>query len=77
MDTQQIPAIAERISNSIRSSCSLLQLETTERLLNLFCAQQTTHPELNEKLRAEFSRKAESIHYFEWKRFKEFEADAA
>ncbi|MCU0433775.1 MAG: hypothetical protein MUC87_10010 [Bacteroidia bacterium] len=77
MDTPQIPAIAERISNSIRSSITLLQLETTERLLALFCAQQTAYPELNEKLRAEFARKAENLHYFEWKRFRELGADAA
>lgn len=77
MDTLQISAIAERICNSIRSSQSLLQLETTERLLDLFCKQQVSFPELNEKLRAEFSRKAQTIHYYEWKRFKEFGSDAA
>jgi hypothetical protein len=77
MDTSQIPAIAERISNSIRSSITLLQLETTERLLALFCAKQTAHPELNEKLRNEFAQKASLLHYYEWKRFREFGADAA
>lgn len=77
MDKQQIPAIANRISNCIHSSINLLQLETTERLLTLFCAQQITYPEMNERLRAEFSRKADALHYYDWKRFREWGAEAA
>jgi hypothetical protein len=76
MDNQQINGIFERISNSIQSSESLLQLETSERLMELF-RQQHTYPELHEKLSSIFINKAEALHYFEWKRFRDGDLEAA
>jgi hypothetical protein len=76
MENQQIHCIFERVSNSIQSSKSLLQLETSERLLELF-RQQHSYPELNEKLSSIFFNKAEALHYFEWKRFRDGDLEAA
>ncbi len=76
MKPTQVNGIFERISSSILSSESLLQLETSERLLELF-RQQHTSPELNEKLNSIFINKAEALHYFEWKRFRDGDLEAA
>ena len=70
MNTNQVLGTFERISNSILSSKTLLQLETAERLLELF-RHQKIQPELNEKLNLIFVNKAETLHYFEWKRFRD------
>lgn len=75
MESRNINEIFERVSNSIASSKSLLQLETAERLMELF-RRQHTFPELNEKLALLFCRKADSLHYFEWKRLKDLGAAA-
>lgn len=45
--------------------------------MELFRSQQHTYPELNEKLNAVFLSKAEALHYFEWKRFRDQGAEAA
>ena len=76
METSQINGIFERVSNSIRSSESLLQLETSERFMKLF-HKQYSYPELTEKLNSIFLNKAESLHYFEWKRFRDSDLEAA
>ena len=76
MNTNQVLDTFERISNSIVSSNSLLQLETAERLLELF-RQQNSQPELSEKLNLIFTNKAETLHYFEWKRFRDCGLEAA
>jgi hypothetical protein len=73
MDNQQINGIFERVSNSILSSESLLQLE---RLMTLF-QKQYIYPELTEKLNSIFLNKAEALHYFEWKRFRDRDLEAA
>jgi hypothetical protein len=64
------------VSRSITSSNSLLQLETAERMVGLF-RRQNIYPELSEKLDEMFVNKAEALHYFEWKRFRDFGAYAA
>jgi hypothetical protein len=51
-------------------------LEAAERLVELF-KRQDTSPELNEKLELIFIRKAETLHYGEWKKFRDFGSDAA
>jgi len=76
MKSHQVDLAFDRINRSISSSRTLLQLETTERLVELF-RRQSTFPELNEKLDAIFVAKAESVHYFEWKRYHGHEAEAA
>ena len=76
MDNHQINGVFERVSNSILSSESLLQLETSERLMELF-RKQYTYPELTEKLNSIFLNKAEALHYFEWKRFRDGNLEAA
>jgi hypothetical protein len=76
MDKQKIIEVFNRISNSILSSRNLLQLEAAERLVELF-KRQDTSPELNEKLELIFIRKAETLHYGEWKKFRDFGSDAA
>ncbi|MFM2016694.1 MAG: hypothetical protein RL007_350 [Bacteroidota bacterium] len=76
MDKQKIIEVFNRISNSILSSRNLLQLEAAERLVELFKRQETS-PELNEKLELIFIRKAETLHYTEWKKFRDFGSDAA
>lgn len=76
MDNHQINGVFERVSNSILSSRSLLQLETSEKLMELF-RQQNTYPELTEKLNLIFLNKAEALHYFEWKRFRDCDLEAA
>jgi hypothetical protein len=75
MESRNINLIFERISSSITSSNSLLQLETAERMVELF-RRQNTYPELTEKLELVFLRKADALHYFEWKRSKDFGAAA-
>ncbi len=76
MDKQKINEVYDTVNRNILSSHSLLQLESAERLVNLF-KRQNTSPELNEKLEMIFLRKAQMMHYFEWKKFREFGADAA
>ncbi len=76
MDKQKIIDVYERVNRNILSSISLLQLEAAERMVDLF-KRQNTSPELNEKLELIFLKKAESLHYFEWKKFREFGSDAA
>lgn len=76
MDKQKINDVYDCINRNILSSRSLLQLESAERLVDLF-KRQNTSPELNEKLEMIFIRKAEKLHYFEWKKFRDFGADAA
>ena len=76
MDKQKIIEVFNRISNSILSSRNLLQLEAAERLVELF-KRQDTSPELNEKLELIFIRKAETLHYKEWKKLRDFGSDAA
>lgn len=76
MDKQKIIEVFNRISNSILSSRNLLQLEAAERLVELF-KRQDTSPELNEKLELIFIRKAETLHYKEWKKFRDFGSGAA
>ncbi|MCX6311924.1 MAG: hypothetical protein NT084_09865 [Bacteroidetes bacterium] len=76
MESNKVLGIFERISSSILSSNSLLQLETAERLLNLF-QQQNIQPELNEKLNIIFVNKAKTLHYFEWKSFRDCGLEAA
>lgn len=67
----------ERLCRAIESSTNLLQLETTEKMLDLFRNKEQQHPEWHEKLQMLFARKAAHLHYFEWKYFKDFDADAA
>jgi hypothetical protein len=76
MDKQKISEVYDCVNRNIVSSHSLLHLESVERLVDLF-KRQNTSPELNEKLEMIFLRKAEALHYFEWKKFREFGADAA
>lgn len=76
MDNNQVLGIFERIRNTIISSNTLFQLETAERLLELF-RQQNNQPELSEKLNFIFSEKAETLHYFEWQRFRDCGLEAA
>ena len=76
MDKQKINDVYDCVNRNILSSHSLLQLESAERLVDLF-KKQNISPELNEKLEMIFLRKAEMMHYFEWKRFRDFGADAA
>ncbi|CAN5829826.1 hypothetical protein BH11BAC7_BH11BAC7_06120 [soil metagenome] len=76
MENHQVNGIFERVSNSILSSESLLQLETSEKLMELF-RQQNTYPELTEKLNSIFMNKAVALHYFEWKRFRDGDLEAA
>lgn len=76
MDTEAMNAVFERLSKCIAHSKNLLQLEATERLLELF-RKQSAHPELHEKLAFQFAEKANQMHYFEWKSFRKFGADAA
>ncbi|MDQ3109509.1 MAG: hypothetical protein M3R17_06400 [Bacteroidota bacterium] len=76
MDNQQINEVFQLVSNSILSSKSLLQLETSERLMELF-RKQYTYPELTEKLNSIFLNKAAALHYFEWKRFRDGDLEAA
>lgn len=75
MDRHNIHGVFDRVSNSIASSNSLLQLETAERLVELF-RRQNSYPELSEKLDALFLQKAGALHYFEWKQFRDFGAAA-
>ncbi len=76
MDKQKINDVYDRVQKNILLSQSLLQLESVERLVGFF-KRQNTSPELSEKLEMIFIRKAESLHYFEWKKFREFGSDAA
>ncbi|CAN5196132.1 hypothetical protein BH09BAC5_BH09BAC5_17880 [soil metagenome] len=76
MESQQVHGIYDRIRRSILSCESLLQLETTEKLIALF-HQQNISPELNEKLNSVFLNKAATLHYFEWKRFRDGDLEAA
>lgn len=76
MKTLAILSVYERVSRSVRSSITLLQLETAERLVELFC-RQSGRPELNEKLHTEFKQKATTLHYFDWKHFRDFGSNAA
>jgi hypothetical protein len=76
MDKQKINDVYNRVQQNILASHSLLQLESAERLVELF-KHQDTSPELSEKLEMIFIRKAETLHYFEWKKFKQFGSDAA
>lgn len=76
VENNQVFGIFERIRKIIISSNSLLQLETSERLLELF-QKQNIHPELNEKLKLVFVHKAETLHYFEFKRFPDCGLEAA
>jgi hypothetical protein len=76
METLNVNQIFERVSNCIHTSNSLLQLETTERLVELF-KHQYIQPELNEKINTIFVDKAEKLHYYEWKSFREFGSEAA
>lgn len=76
MDKQKINEVYDSVNRNILSSRSLLQLEAAERMVDLF-KRQNTSPELNEKLELIFLKKAELMHYFEWKRFREFGSDAA
>lgn len=76
MDKQRINEVFDTVNRIILSSHSLLQLESAERLVDLF-KRQITSPELNEKLEIIFLRKAESLHYFDWKKFRECGQDAA
>ena len=71
MDKQKINEVYDTVNRNILSSHSLLQLETAERMVDLF-KRQNTSPELSEKLEMIFLRKAEALHYFEWKKFREF-----
>lgn len=68
---QQIRDAYQWVSNSIASSISLLQLETAERMVSLF-RRQNMYPELSEKLDEMFVSKAEALHYFEWKQFRDY-----
>ena len=77
MESNQVKYTFDWVNNTILSSSSLLQLATAERLMELFRSQQHTYPELNEKLNAVFLSKAEALHYFEWKRFRDQGAEAA
>jgi hypothetical protein len=77
MESNQVHHTFHWVNNNILSSSSLLQLATAERLMELFRSQQHTYPELNEKLNAVFLSKAEALHYFEWKRFRDQGAEAA
>ena len=76
MEAVNVNQIFERVSNCILTSNSLLQLETSERLMELF-KHQYIQPELNEKLNTIFVTKAEKLHYYEWKNFREFGSEAA
>ncbi len=76
MDKQKITDVYDKVQKNILSSHSLLQLESAEKLVDLF-KRQDTSPELNEKLEIVFLRKAETLHYFEWKKFREYGSDAA
>jgi hypothetical protein len=76
MKANQVNQVFERISNCILSSNSLLQLETSERLMQLF-KHQHIQPELNEKLETIFLNKAEKLHYYDWKQFRDFGSEAA
>lgn len=76
MDSKNIHEVFERISNCIASSKSILQLETAEKMVELFRRQQS-HPELSEKLDVIFMTKAGTLHYFEWKQFRDFGQEAA
>jgi|GEM_PF-1494070 len=67
----------DRLCRTIESSSTLLQLETTEKLLDLFRRRESEHPELHEKLQVLFTDKAEQLHYFDWKVYKKFGAEAA
>jgi hypothetical protein len=71
LEKRQIHEAFEFVSNNITSSTSLLQLETAERMVGLF-RRQHTYPELSEKLDEMFVHKAEVLHYFEWKKFRDF-----
>lgn len=76
MDKQKINDVYDIVNRNILSSHSLLQLESAERLVDLF-KRQNTSPELSEKLEMVFIRHAGKLHYFEWKRFRESGQDAA
>lgn len=76
MESNKVLGIFERISNSILSCNSLLQLETAERLVELF-RNQIVHPELNERLKIIFINKAETLHYLEYKHFRDCGLEAA
>jgi predicted DNA-binding protein YlxM (UPF0122 family) len=76
MDTLAVHQVFERLSQNIKNCSNLLQLEATERLLDLFRKQQA-HPELHEKLALIFAEKANDLHYFEWKQFRDLGAEAA
>jgi hypothetical protein len=76
MDKQKINEVYDTVNRNIVSSISLLQLEAAERMIDLF-KRQNTSPELNEKLELIFLKKAETLHYFEWKKFRDFGSDAA
>lgn len=76
MEKQKINEVYDKVQKNILSSHSLLQLESAEKLVDLF-KRQDTSPELSEKLEIVFLRKAETLHYFEWKKFREYGSDAA
>ena len=76
MDKQRINEVFGIINRSILSSRSLLQMESAERMVDLF-RKQNVSPELNEKIELIFIREAQKMHYFEWKKFREFGTDAA
>lgn len=76
MDKHKIDQVYECVNRNIMSSHSLLQLESAEKLVDLF-KRQNTSPELNEKIENIFIRKAEKMHYFEWKKIREYGSDAA
>lgn len=76
MNRYNINEVYECVNRNILSSHSLLQLESAEKLVDLF-KRQNTSPELNEKIENIFIRKAEKLHYFEWKKIKDFGSDAA
>ncbi|HEU4717175.1 MAG TPA: hypothetical protein VFU15_05060 [Bacteroidia bacterium] len=76
MGRMDVNGIFARISRCIETSGSLLQMETSERMLQLF-RKQNENPELSEKLEMIFRRKAETLHYYEWKLFRDFGMEAA
>lgn len=76
MNTTSTEMAYERVQNAISSSLNLLQLSSAERLVNLF-RNLHSRPDLIEKLNYQYLLKASELHYEEWNKNEENNANAA
>jgi hypothetical protein len=76
MDTMSTEKAYERVQKAIGSSINLLQLASAERMINLF-RNMHSRPDLIEKLNYQYLLKASELHFEEWNKNEENNANAA